>query len=267
MATILKIGGSVITDKERDGVIFYDVLERLLSELHDYRNQHTDDDIYMIHGGGSFGHRAVELMENQLMTAEDVHKEVCKLNEAVVEYARKVGLGIENHAPYDNCTFVKSEHQYNIDHLWDKLKAATEEKKAALTFGDMIPDDSGGHHVISGDMMAVLFAEKLLSPDKPRPRIIMVTNVGGVYDKNPDLYEDAKLIREIRNGEKVDAEYENSVTDVTRGMKGKVGLLRNRAAKQGVTSHIINGKNAGALKRALDNDYSFGTLILPNGGH
>jgi len=267
MATILKIGGSVITDKDSEGVIFYDVLERLLGELQDYRGQHTDDDIYLIHGGGSYGHQAVQLMEKNELTAEGVHRAVCRLNTVVVEYAKKVGIDIETHAPFDNCTFAKGEHQYNIDRLWDKLKAVTEEKKVALTFGDMIPDDSGGHFVISGDMMAVLFAEKLLSPDKPHPRIIMVTNVDGVYDKNPDLYEDAKLIHEIRNGEKIDVEYENSVTDVTRGMKGKVGLLRNRAAKQGVISHIINGKNADNLKRALNNDYSFGTLILPNGEH
>jgi isopentenyl phosphate kinase len=63
---LLKLGGSVITDKTRPFTARLDVIERLAAEI---KNALTDrgDDLRLIigHGAGSFGHEAAAKMTHK----------------------------------------------------------------------------------------------------------------------------------------------------------------------------------------------------------
>jgi isopentenyl phosphate kinase len=262
MSTILKIGGSVITYKADERVAIREsVLDCCLSQIADFRRQ-SDDALYLIHGAGSFGHTAAKAMYAGLMTPEDVHNRVRKLNAAVTEHCERVGLEVENHFPYDHCTYDSSTKEYRIDRLWDEMQQTVRKKKIALTLGDIIPTGDGSDYkVLSGDMLAVLFAERSVA-EEPCTRIIMATDVDGVFDKNPGLYPDAEIVPLIYSDESQDIAFELKSTDVTRGMHGKVGLLK-RAARNGIPCHIIRGDVEGNLALALRGDVSIGTRILP----
>ena len=55
MVTLLKLGGSLITDKNKNATLRSDVLTRLASEIHNALEQNPHP-LLIGHGSGSFGH-------------------------------------------------------------------------------------------------------------------------------------------------------------------------------------------------------------------
>jgi isopentenyl phosphate kinase len=93
---ILKLGGSVITDKAAgtDGGILYETLFRIGEEIAASKRR-----LIIIHGAGSYGHpQAKEHRIQEGVTAKNaqgiyaVHAAVSELNAAVVFALRKAGL-------------------------------------------------------------------------------------------------------------------------------------------------------------------------------
>jgi isopentenyl phosphate kinase len=55
--TIIKIGGSVATFKEKIKPIFREkIVSQLAKEFSDYRDSHKKESFILVHGAGSFGH-------------------------------------------------------------------------------------------------------------------------------------------------------------------------------------------------------------------
>ncbi len=83
-------------------------------------------------------------------------------------------------------------------------------------------------------------------------RVILCTDVDGIYDKDPKKFKDAKLIKEINkeNNEGIISKLEGTPGDVTGGIKGKILELINLADKD-ITSIVINGLIPGRLKDSL----------------
>ncbi len=93
--------------------------------------------------------------------------------------------------------------------------------------------------------------------------LIIMSDVDGLYDRNPHLHKDATLIPLIeRVDEKVKAIAGDSVTDVgTGGMASKVKAAE-RATLYGVGVAILNGFIPGILSQLLDGE-EVGTYFLP----
>ncbi|MBE0690078.1 MAG: hypothetical protein IH587_08160 [Anaerolineae bacterium] len=60
MLTFLKLGGSLITDKTREGTFLPDVAARIASEIYDGMAAKADRSLLIGHGSGSFGHVAAQ---------------------------------------------------------------------------------------------------------------------------------------------------------------------------------------------------------------
>ena len=60
MIAILKLGGSILSDKNIPYSIKWDNLERIAMEIKNaldyYKSQNKDIRLIVVHGGGSFGH-------------------------------------------------------------------------------------------------------------------------------------------------------------------------------------------------------------------
>jgi len=132
-----------------------------------------------------------------------------------------------------------------------------------LTYGDIVPAVEGvkgncePYQVISGDDLVGLLAE-IWGAEK----IIVATDVDGLFHKDPKMFKDAALIKELRSKDRMAISKSGKKIDVTGGMEGKVRKLRIIAEK-GIKSQIINGLEMDNLKKALSGDESIGTLILP----
>ncbi len=92
--------------------------------------------------------------------------------------------------------------------------------------------------------------------------LVMVSDIDGLYDKNPKIYPDAKLISKV---EKVTPKIEALATGAADGGRGGM-ITKLQAAKvvtsSGLYAKIVNGKTPDILKKIFDDN--IGTVFLPN---
>ena len=269
---ILKIGGSLITKKDAkefpknmidinryaDEYIRFDVLNRIASEIKKAR-QEKEFALILINGVGPFGHFLVDtyLKNKKGMILETIHDSVKLLNKKIVDCFAAQGLDLVAIHPFNVCYFAS--YGFDISNLWAYVMRTLEDKKIPSLHGDIVPAIGvkgrlSVYEVISGDDIAVELA-KAWRADK----IIMATDVDGVFNKNPKINKKANLIKKIKSGSRI--KYDMNAVDVTGGLKKKVEKLKN-AAGHGVNSQIINGLVKGNVKKALLDDETIGTLIV-----
>ena len=92
--------------------------------------------------------------------------------------------------------------------------------------------------------------------------LVMVSDIDGLFDKNPKAYDDAKLIQKV---EKVTPKIEKLATGATLGGRG--GMITKLIAAKVVTSSglyakIVNGKTPNIIQKIFDDNV--GTVFLPN---
>ncbi|MFN3740179.1 MAG: glutamate 5-kinase [Thermodesulfovibrionales bacterium] len=97
-------------------------------------------------------------------------------------------------------------------------------------------------------------------------RLFILSDVDGLYDKDPVIHRDAVLIKRLRaqdlNQKGILNMAGGSSTRVgTGGMYSKL-LAAKKAGGYGIVVHIINGKKEGLVKKILQGD-EIGTIIMP----
>jgi len=265
---ILKLGGSILTKKDTkdfplsieeikrraDEYIRASDIKRIGRELKGVLNKKPLQ-LILVNGVGPFGHFLVKHKRPD----EEVRASVRILNDKLISELRLAGLDVVPIPPSESAKFA--DEKFDISYLWSVAEMLLEEGKIPSTYGDMLE----GGKIISGDDLVVLLAERWQAD-----RIVVATDVDGVFTKDPKIHKDAKFIRFLSGGSKSEDEYGISyeisygisVTDVTGGMESKVEKLK-RAAKLGIKSQIVNGSKAGIMEATLLGDEKKGTLILP----
>ena len=135
------------------------------------------------------------------------------------------------------------------------IKTYLREGFVPVLFGDVVIDDEVKIAVISGDQVLQYIA-KFLKSD----RIVLGTDVAGVYTKNPKTHDDAVHIDEVNSIEDIKFLESTTNVDVTGGMVGKVKELLD-LADYGISSEIINANEEGAIAKALQGMKVNGTKI------
>lgn len=107
------------------------------------------------------------------------------------------------------------------------------------------------------DKLASIVASKL-----DADLLVMVSDVDGLYDKNPKAYDDAKLIPIVSQ---VTPEIEQLATGASLGGRGGM-VTKLTAAKvatvSGVSAKIVNGKTCNIIQKVFED--GVGTLFLPD---
>ena len=93
--------------------------------------------------------------------------------------------------------------------------------------------------------------------------LIILTDQDGMYDKNPDKYADAKLIKILNVNElkKYDSDFSTNSSTGTGGFSTKIQAVR-RAALSGTRTLIANGYQKQIIQDIF-NENKFGTLFIP----
>lgn len=259
---ILKLGGSVITKKDsKEPSINYDNLGRIAEEIADS----STDKLIIVHGAGSYGHPFAKEYEigNKIENEQDFNRKklgfcitqswVKKLNTIVCDTFRENGvLAISIQPSSFIITKNKRIHSCDLDLVEKYLKYGF----VPVIYGDVVPDldESIKICVLSGDQIVKYFAENLKAE-----RVILGSDVDGIYTKDPKKYEDAELMDTVTSFEDLNAEGSLNV-DVTGGMNGKLSELI-QLAEIGIESEIINACKEGLIKKALNHQKGIGTLI------
>lgn len=247
---ILKLGGSVITDKSAgDCRVNRTVLDRIAGELSARKNVTP----LIVHGAGSCGHP--EAKEHHLDKGLDhtnkagifiTHRAVCNLNDEVVNALRASGVEAVGIHPLDACT-AKNGRLISFDS--SPIELLIQNGIIPVLHGDVVMDVGQGACIVSGDQLISYLAGNIAVD-----RIGLATDVAGVFDR------DGNTIRHINRNNAGDLELSGSgSTDVTGGMKGKIDELLLLAEK-GVESELFHISRVSDFLDGRDNG---GTRVSP----
>jgi len=257
--TILKLGGSVITIKDKPLTPNVDAIKRLAEEIF----RADSKPLIIIHGGGSYGHPIAKKYgitegfknDSQLLGISETHGAMVTLNSLFVRSLLECSLPAFSLSPSSFIMTKNGRIQTFNDRI---LKAALKIGLIPVLYGDAVFDVERGFTILSGDQIASTLAIMLNAE-----RIIMGIDVDGLYDSDPkrnpsahliadiSLKDLAKLIRHIG---------ESKVPDVTGGMLGKILELKI-AVKHGVEALIVNALSPDNIYKALKGEEVVGTRI------
>lgn len=259
MITLLKLGGSLITDKTKAHTVRSDVLHRLAKEILAAQELNPDP-IIIGHGSGSFGHFPAKKYgtrdgvhsEYEWSGFAEVHSEATALNRYVTDILREEGLPVLSFVPMDN---IRTEN-HRIIH-WDisAMEKCLSNHLIPLIFGDTIFDSVIGGTILSTEDLFIHLCSVIHEPK----RILLAGLEEGVW---ADFPKREKLLSIIHT----DETYENSIkgsefTDVTGGMSEKVQLMKSIIQSGKADSAVIfSGETEGNVKKALLGERT-GTLI------
>jgi isopentenyl phosphate kinase len=245
---MLKLGGSVITDKSGDCAINYESLGKIATSVAD--SQVTG--LVVVHGAGSCGHpEAKRYGLEQGATAGHAegialtHHAVSLLNGEVVAALRGQGVEAVGVHPL-NVAFAENGRMiaFECRHLEQMLNLGM----VPVIHGDVVMDHLRGACIISGDQLV-----RHLVPLLMMDRVGLATDVPGVLNGGAVMRVITPAsIRTLQIGSSLH-------TDVTGGMKGKITELLD-LARAGFGSEIFHvsripdflaGRDCGGTKVSL----------------
>jgi isopentenyl phosphate kinase len=250
---LLKIGGSVITDIKIPQKARRNAIRDILRQIKEARKSKKFD-LIIGHGSGSFAHiPAKKYRVNEGIVNRDSRKGAAithlvakSLNTIVIEEGIKMGLSF---FPFSPSSFGVWEGRKAKTGAFDSMQEALKNGFIPVTHGDVVLNSSKGVSIASTEDVFSLIASKL----KPK-KIILATDVDGLFDKDPKTNKDSKLITRIssRNINKVLGYAKGSrKVDVTGGMHSKVNMLYGMIKATRGTGMIVNGTRKNSIKMAL----------------
>lgn len=257
---LVKLGGSILTYKDRPFSPRIDVIERLASEVHRAREK-RELKLILAHGGGSFPHvpaKKYGLIEGvkdkrSLRGIAETQDAASRLNRIVVSKLIEAG---ENAVSFQPSASLIAEDGEIVEWYLEPLKEMIKEDLIPVPYGDVVMDRKRGCSIISTEQLLAYLAREL------RPsKILLLVDVDGVY-RSMNLKE-SNLVKEVnsRNFPELKASLKGSSgIDVTGGMLQKVQLMLE-LAEEGIESEILNGLKKGYLERALLGEEGLGTRI------
>jgi isopentenyl phosphate kinase len=218
VTTVLKLGGSVVTEKDRRETVD----EAALSAAADAVATALDgglEDLVLVHGGGSFGHHHAD--EQGVSTtagthsapgALAVHGAMKRLNRAVLDALHERDVPA---LPVHPLSAAARDAEGELTFPLAATRTMLAEGFVPVLHGDGVAHAGEGVTVLSGDEIVVRLAE-----DLPADRVGLCSTVPGVLDAEGSVVPVVEDFDDV-----ADALGESDATDVTGGMAGKVRAL------------------------------------------
>jgi len=244
---LLKIGGSVLTDKARETTINEANMCMVAQQIANTRVSK----LMLVHGAGSFGHPQAIKYLSEGFSAQGIwktHAAVCLLNTIFIDELQSKNVPALPIHPLDH---VIVDHGKIVEFNLVALQLMLENNVIPVIHGDVVMDRSRRFSILSGDQLVTHLA-RIMRPQKTG----MGTDVDGI------IYE-GKTIRHLTP---TDFErYRAGITgsgniDVTGGMLHKVSELID-LAKLGIPSQIFDATKEGNIARFLAAGNDLGTTI------
>jgi isopentenyl phosphate kinase len=257
----LKLGGSLITDKDKPYTPRLDKLKEIAQEIKTVQDSNPGLLLILGHGSGSFGHVAAKKhgtrdgvhTKEQWFGFTEVRFQAAELNRYVVQSLLEAGIPA---LPFPPSASIVSNDRKVIHHNIEPIRRALDVNLLPVVQGDVAFDEKRGGTILSTEDVFAFLAEEF-SPS----RILLAGIEDGVWEDFPAR---TKLVKEIQlaDYEKMRAGIGGSAsTDVTGGMKAKVEEMLALVQKtNGLTVQIFSAEESGFLTRALSGE-NVGTLL------
>ncbi|MCD6461801.1 MAG: isopentenyl phosphate kinase family protein [Thermoplasmata archaeon] len=258
---LLKLGGSVITQKDKMCTLRKDVLSRLVREIAEVMRK--DRELIIVHGAGSFGHlrakkAGVHLglrdldgeekrIHERILAMAHVQADVRRLNLSVCEQLENVGVPCFSIAPA-SVGLMRGGRLVHFD--MEAFRHSLGLGMVPVSFGDVLLDESMGFSICSGDQILLELAREF-HPEK----VIFLSDVDGIYDRDPKTHGDARLLPHLTPSDIEELSLSGKEGDVTGAMYGKMGEAVEMA-KTGARVIFLNGLVEGRLPRFFEDEDS-----------
>lgn len=257
---VVKLGGSLITRKDRDKAeVNEGALKRVSGEIAGALRKKKLS-LIVVHGAGAFGHVPASKYglsggfkrKEQSYGIVLTHSNMEELNRRVVKQLMDAGVNAVAFQPSAGGLLEDGRLVYfNIDAIEEMLRM----NLVPVGYGDVLVDLRRGCGILSGDQLVPYIAKEL-----DASRVIIATDYNGIFDGDPRDRKSKKIDvidKEnigILNGRKT------SGTDVTGGIKKKVEEMLELAGK-GIPTEIISGMEKDYVRRTLLGEKGLGTIV------
>ena len=257
--TVLKIGGSVITDKNGELAARTQEIARLTEEI----RKANVGRLIIVHGGGSFGHPIAEKynikgglkQDSQKIGFSETHHVMTVLNGLFMDSLVWQEIPAVSVTP---CSCIITENGRIKDFRESAIGSLLDMGFIPVMYGDAVIDSEMGFTILSGDQLVSTLAIKFKAE-----RIVFGVDVDGIFDSDPKTEKNAKLFKRL-NLQQL-KQLQNNLPkpmghDVTGAMFGKVTELIP-AVEQGIVVNIVNACKPGNILKVLQATPVEGTLI------
>ena len=227
--TVLKLGGSVVTDKAEPETIDDAALDRVAAAIAAHLGRDADVNgspvvdggagLVLVHGGGSFGHYhaneyGVSITEgtHDATAARAIHDAMKRLDSIVLDRLCERGVPALPVHPLSACA---RDDRGELSLSTTAIERMLAEGFVPLLHGDVLPQGGSGVTIVSGDELVVALAKRLEAD-----RVGLCSTVPGVLDGEGAVIERIASLEAA--SEHLGA---SEKTDVTGGMAGKVRAL------------------------------------------
>ena len=261
----LKLGGSLLTDKNRESSARLETVVRCAREVRQALRARPELRLLLAHGSGSFGHVAAVRSyfgSGGVTGYAETGAAAARLNRIVTDVFLGEGLPVVSIQPSASAL---CDNGQLVEMATRPIEFALNNGLIPLLFGDVAFDRSRGETIASTEMLFAYLASAL----QPR-RIVLAGQVNGVFTADPLMVAAAELIPRITPSSFLSVRAllgGSHGIDVTGGMLTKVEQMVELVSRiPGLSVHVISGETSGLLAQALQvDDNSLGTLIEADG--
>lgn len=261
-ATLVKLGGSLITEKDQPDTPRQTVIRRLASEAA-RALPHLPEGLILGHGSGSFGHASAArhgthrglTQPDQRAGAVETQGRAAELHMIVVEALREVGIPAFSLAPSSSAV---TEGGSVADFAVEPVAGALAAGLVPVLYGDVVVDRAQGVAILSTEAAFAAVASRLGARGWTIARALWLGETDGIYDSLGHTIPEVSA----RAPEQALAVAGGSeAMDVTGGMRHRLETALE-LARQGIPSWIGDGNVSGNLERALLGQEVEGTRVL-----
>jgi isopentenyl phosphate kinase len=251
---LIKLGGSVITDKNIQYKANIETIKRLAKEL-----KKSKQPIVLAHGSGSFGHpSAVRFGGKKGYKSKEgiskVARDAMEINRIVMDVLIEENLPVISFRPM---SMLLAENGKIKENFFEVVEQTILQGLIPVVYGDVIIDRKWKTTICSGEKTLNNIGIYLMNKGYKIDRIIQAGETDGLYNSKK------KTILEIsrKNWNKVKKFiYYTGRSDVTGEMTHKIEDAFTMA-ERGIKTYLVNGNRKKELEKAISGMPTKGTLI------
>ncbi len=270
--TIIKIGGSVITNKEIPFSTKPEVIKSLCRQIIEFKNNCRQNSmknhIIIVHGGGSFGHPLAkkyaiqsgwdEKIADQAYGLTKTHQSMERLNSSILNHI--LNNNVAALTLHTSSCFLKRGGNTQFD-AEVQLLSLLRKDIIPILYGDILfheERDTKAFSILSGDEIIQEICSYLMSIKAPYriKQIIFCINENGILNGEGEVIPQVNM-RQFKGLEYL---HNDKSIDVTGGLESKLEHVKN-IVNFGIPVRIINGSKENTLYENLMGKKTSGTEI------
>lgn len=258
---IVKLGGSLLTDKRGEAAARHDVLARLAAEIAAARPAMTEQ-LVLGHGSGSFGHVAAARhglgqpgARPAVLGVAVTQSEAARLHRLVIDAFLEQEVPAFSIAP---SSALMARAGRPVSFALSPFLGALDLGLLPVVYGDVVTDLAWGASICSTETVVLALVRRLRARGRRVRRLLWLGETAGVWGPDGRTVEsvDRAGYRALRRAVGAAAG-----TDVTGGMLHRLDAAR-ALSRLGIESWIVDGTIPGLLRAALLGEEVPGTRFL-----